>query len=353
MHSTDRKRLRAAVIKATAQAEERTEMAAPDVMTVDVVADIGNATAIVAVVIDGKADYWRQPTAKAEYFNVPTKAAADDVIIAHADGVPIALGWSALRYSDVPTAGRGDEGRYGNFTRDFVLAGIASKVKGSRVIVRRLIVTVPAEYVDQARDPLTTALRCTHPLTLPREMTIDVRRVQVEAEGAIALQAIKAEGKTLLIDGGGGTTQIALADGSRLLTARTRGTGLQRAIDIASDRIRAQYGRHLTMLERVQLEQAISGGEAFHIRTDSGRVDVAAALRAVLNRVADTVIADIKERVPAWKRSDAIYLIGGQAYHLRAQYEAAFPGIIIPKAPEYANVRGALALLNASEAGDE
>lgn len=353
MHPTDRKRLRAAVIKAAAQAEEQAEMTTPDVVTVDAVSDIGNATAIVAVVTDGKAEMWRQPTAKAEYFNVPTKPAADDLIIAHDDGVPIALGWAALRYSDVPTAGRGDEGRYGNFTRDFVLGGIAAKTKGARIVVRRLIVTVPAEYVDQAREPLTSALRRSHNLTMPRQVTIDIRRVQVEAEGAVALHAIKPDGKTILIDGGGGTTQIALADGARLLTARTRGTGLQRAIDIASDRIKAQHGRHLTMLERAQLEQALSNGEAYHIRTDSGKVEVASALRAVLDRVADTVIADIKERVPAWKRADAIYLVGGQAYHLRAQYEAAFPGISIPKQPEYANVRGALALLNATEANDE
>ena len=329
-------------------------MSTPDTISIDVVADIGNATAIVAVVADGKADLWRQPTAKAEYFNVPAKLASDDYVIAHGtDGVPIALGWSALRYSDVPTAGRGDEGRYGAFTRDFILAGIAARTRGERVIVRRLIVTAPADYADQAREPLTAALRRAHTLTMPRKMTIDIRRVQVEAEGAVALPAIKPEGKTILIDGGGGTTQIVLADGPRLLTARTRGTGMQRAIDIVSDRLRKQHGRHLTMMERVRVEQALLSGDACHIRTDTGKVEVTVLLRAVLDRVCETVIADIKERVPAWKRADTIYLVGGQAYHLRAQYEKAFPGIVIPKQPEYANMRGALVLLNVEDKDEQ
>ena len=350
MNEGERKRLRAAVLRREAQHEEAETM--QDTMTVDAVADIGNATAIVAVVANGKADIWRVPTAKADMtLELPAKLASDDTVIAYSDGVPVALGWSALRYSDTPTAGRSDAGRYGAFTLDFVLAGIATKVKAERVTVKTLIVTVPAELVDQVRDGLIKAVKGTHRFTMDgREIVITLAKVRVEAEAAVALNSIKANGRTILIDGGGGTTQLAMTDAAgRFMTARTRGTGLQRALDVVSDRLKTTHGRGLTMMERTQVEQAMIAGEPYRIRTESGLLDVISLVRSVLDRVAGTIIADIKERIPAWKMADQIVLVGGQAYHLRAAYEAAFPGITIPKQPEYANVRGALALLNASE----
>lgn len=322
-------------------------MTAPDVLTVDAVADIGNATAIVAVVTDGKAELWRAPTAKADLgLSLPARLAADDMVID--DGTLVALGWSALRYSDTPTAAIGDPGRYGRFTRDFVLAGIGAKARAPRVLVRNLIVMAPADFVDEVTTSLTQALRGSHQLTvLGRQVVIEVRRVRVEAEGAAALPALSTEGRTLLIDGGGGTTQIVLADGGRVIKAKTRGTGLQRALDAAAERIKAQHGYTLSMLERAQIEQALAAGQSYHLRTAAGRLEVTGPIKAQLDRISETIIADIKERVPGWRRADQMYLIGGQAYHLRRQYEAAFPGIKVPAQPEVANVRGALKTLGA------
>jgi hypothetical protein len=342
-----RKSLAAPLIAAIDKALTPEEPMSQDTVTVDAVADIGNATAIVAVVRDGKAALWRVPTAKADLnLSLPAKLAADDVVLD--DGATVALGWSALRYSETPTAGVGDAGRYGRFTRDFVLAGIALKAKAPSVTVRQLIVTAPADMVDEVRPELITTLRGSHaPIVNGRQVAIRVERVRVEQEAAVALHALSGEGRTLLIDGGGGTTQIALASGSTLINARTRGTGLQRALDVASDRIRAQHGYTLTMLDRLQIEQAMAEGKPYSVKAAAGRLEVTGAIRAALERISTTIIADIKERVPGWRRADQMWLIGGQAYHLRAQYEAAFPGIKVPAQPELANVRGALKLLGA------
>jgi Ethanolamine utilization protein EutJ (predicted chaperonin) len=342
-----RKSLAARLIVHMEDQAPQEEPMSQDTMTVDAVADIGNATAIVAVVKDGKAVLWRVPTAKADLnLNLPGKLAADDVVID--EGVAVALGWSALRYSETPTAGIGDPGRYGRFTRDFVLAGIALKAKAPNIIVRQLIVTAPADLVDEVRPELITTLRGSHsPIVNGRQVAIRIERVRVEAEAAVALHALSGEGRTLLIDGGGGTTQIALASGNTLINARTRGTGLQRALDVAADRIRAQHGYTLTMLDRLLIEQAMAESRPYHVKAAAGRLEVTAAIRAALERIIVTIIADIKERVPGWRRADQLWLIGGQAYHLRAQYEAAFPGIRVPAQPELANVRGALKLLGA------
>jgi hypothetical protein len=319
-------------------------------VTVDAVADIGNATAIVAVVRDGKATIWRAPTAKAELnLSLPAKLGPDDVVID--EGLPVALGWSALRYSETPTAGVGDPGRYGRFTRDFILAGIALKARASAVVVRQLIVTAPADLAGEVRDSLAGALHGTHaPTVNGRPYTIKIGRIRVEPEAAVALHALEGAGRTLLIDGGGGTTQIALADGAQLLKAKTRGTGLQRALDVAAEVIRARHGHTLTMLDRAQLETAMAEGQPYTVKTSAaGRLELTAIVRAALDRISSTIIADIKERVPGWQRADHIWLIGGQAYHLRAAYEAAFPGIKVPPRPELANVRGALRLIGAAE----
>lgn len=319
-----------------------------DVVTVDAVADIGNATAIVAVVPQGaKAELWRAPTAKADMsLTLPARLAADDMVID--DGTLIALGWSALRYSETPTAAVGDPGRYGRFTRDFVLAGIGAKAKAPKVLVRTLVVLVPVDYLEDVQGTLVAALRGSHSLTiLGRDTTIEIRRVKVEAEAVAALPALATEGRTLLIDGGGGTTQIVLAEGGRVIKGKTRGTGLQRALDAAADRIRAKFGYSLTMLDRARIEIALAAGESYHLKTAAGKVDITGPLRAQLDRISETIIADIKERVPGWRRADQMYLIGGQAYHLRQQYESAFPGIKVPNLPEFANVRGALKTLGA------
>jgi hypothetical protein len=342
-----RKSLAARLIVHMEDQAPQEEPMSQDTTTIDAVADIGNATAIVAVVRDGKALLWRVPTAKADLnLSLPAKLAADDVVMD--DGATIALGFTALRYSETPTAGVGDAGRYGPFTRDFILAGIAGRARAPVIVVRQLIVTAPADLVDEVRGSLTSALRGSHaPTVNGRNVAIKIERVRVEAEAAVALHALSGEGRTLLIDGGGGTTQIALADGDRLIKARTRGTGLQRALDVAADRIKARHGYALTMLDRLLIEQAMAEGKPYSVRTSAGRVEVTGAIRVALERISGTIIADIKERVPGWQRADQMWLIGGQAYHLRAQYEAAFPGIKVPAQPEIANVRGALKLLGA------
>lgn len=330
--------------------------AAPDALALrHVAADIGNATALVATTVRGSTPVvWQAPTAKAMIgLALPPTLAADDLVLVR-DGLPLALGATALRYSDAPIASRGSGDRYTGFTLDFILAGLASLARSERLSVGTLAATVPAEHADRAAE-IAEALAGRHVFVLNgRSHIVTIKRVQVIREGEAAASSLAvSEGNAIVIDGGGGTTHIALFRNGKLIDVRTRATGYQRVIDVADDMIKRQTGRRLTPLERFELEQATAKGQGYKIWNSGNDIDVAPILRAARSRVADTIIADIKEIVPAWRRAHAIWLVGGQAYHLRSEYEAAFPGIRVPsRYPERANVLGALRLVAGLDVGE-
>lgn len=327
-------------------------------ITIDVGADIGNATSIVAVRPAGakSATVKKFPTAVAYDFAAPTKLTADDHVFYRKRGeklvASLAVGVAALRYADgeVITA-RGSRDRYGSFLADFVDAGIAAQVKHAHVIVRQLNVTVPAKHYDAVKADVIKALKGKRErIYRERSITIDVQAVKVwrEAEAALATVKDKAKGATILIDGGGGQTHVAIArDGVLSRDPVTRETGLQRAIDRADDGIEAEHGRRLTPLERYEVERHIAtkpATERYEIIVNGKGVRVDSAVRDELADVAPYIINDIQALVPKWRNASTILLGGGQALHLAAQYKAAFDGIVIVQRPDEWNALGALVL---------
>lgn len=349
MTPNERKRLRAAVLLAEAREAEETPVSEQTTVIDRAAADIGNATWLVAAEMGGKVRVVKGPTAKAQIgLSLPAKLDADEHVITR-DGMVTALGLAALRYADEPIASRSHPDRYGTFTADFVLAGLAALAKSERVQVRRLVVTAPAEYAERVTPQIVRTLRRTHAFEYRgRSIELTISRVDVISEGEAALHGLKSDGNTLLISGGGGTTHIALARDGKVLKVRTRGTGLQKVLDAADDEIRQRYGARLTALQRWELEQALAAGAALVQVVNDQSVDTAAIARKWLAGVADAIIGDIKERVPSWQQARTRYLVGGQAYHLRDAYAAAFPDLIVPARPDEAEVRGALTWLGAS-----
>lgn len=331
---------------------EQKEGAMGDV--IKVAADIGNATSVVAVEQGGKVAVIKWPTAKAAFgLRLPAKLAADEPVITR-DGVSIAIGNAALRYADEPTAARGHQDRYGAYTLDIVLAAIAATVKAEAATVR-LAVTVPASFYDAAAPIVTKAMKRAHSFSYQgKPRTVTVASVQVVKEGYAAWLALagQSSGDTIIIDGGGGTTHVALARGEKFIDSVTRATGLQRVLDAADDTIREQHGRRLTMLERAELEQALAAGKPYQVIIDGARVPVDAIARGVYDAVAGLIMDDIKAIVPRWRSAGTIWLCGGQAHHLADAYRAGFPGIKIAPKPEELNARGALTQLGATEVLD-
>lgn len=315
--------------------------------------DIGNATALIAAVVEGKVKVVELPTAKALFgLRLPAKLEKDDIIYQNGAGVPVALGLSALRYADEPTASRGHSDRYGPFTKDFALAGLALLGRAEKIEIKKLAVLLPEKHATaDVVERLTTLLQGDHPFTLGgKPRSVKIRRVSVLLEGEAAWYALAAkhQGNTIVLDGGGGTTNIALGKKGKFFLVRTRDTGLQRVWEQLDDQLRGERnGRALTMLERHELERALVDATPYYIiAADGGRVRVDDKARAWFEPVASIIAADLKERVPSWRGAEAIYYCGGQALHLATAMKDELDGrLTIPARPVEQNVRGALAML--------
>jgi hypothetical protein len=330
--------------------EEDIAMAPTDAVQIDVSVDGGNATSVIAVKTGSAIKIEKMPTAAAFSLALPSKLESDDHVFYDAHGVPTrAVGMAALRYSDgeVITA-RGSQDRYGAFQLDFFIAGVAALVKAERIIVNTLAVTAPAKYYDEVKDVIALAFRKTHSRNYRgRSVSIEVKAVKVYREGEAALASLAklAKGATILIEGGGGQTHIALARNGRMMNDPvTRETGLQRVIDLADDAIRANCKRRLTPLERYEMERAIAAGQDYHIIVNGKKTRVSHYATEQYDAVAPIIISDIQSIVPKWRNFETIILAGGQAYHLVRQYRAAFPSLIVADRPDEQNARGALIL---------
>lgn len=331
-----------------------TEEVMNDAQNVTAAADIGNASGEIAVLIDGKVAVIKLPTAKGYPLNLPARLSADEPVITR-DGYQIALGWAALRYVDEPVSSRGNEDRYGRYILDFILYGIAKATKSASVNVSVLAVTVPAEFSERA-GAAVSALKGTYAIELEgRSVTIAIRKVVPVSEGEAAWHYLKSKstGRTIVIDGGGGQTHVAVADGDRFMKVKTRATGMQKSWDLFDAQIKRQHNRRLTMLERSELEQALASNQPYSIIIEGKTVAIDHLARPMLARVAELTIDDVKEIVPAWRSAATIWLCGGQAFHLAAIYQAAFPQLKIAPKPDEANARGALALIIKIEVSDE
>lgn len=330
------------------EAERQEGDMSDEAVTVLVGADVGNATSIIAVAVGGAVKVAKMPTAAAFSLSLPSKLESDDHVLYDAYGVPSrAVGMAALRYTggEVVTA-RGSQDRYGAFMADFIVAGIASTVKAPRVVVPVLAVTVPAKYHAEVKDTVVKALRKTHTRVYRgKPISIEVQAVRVLREGEAALIALapKSKGNTILIEGGGGQTHVALARDGKLLTDPvTRETGAQWVLDKADDVILIKHRRRLTPLERYELERALKDGKDYHIIANGQRTKVSHYATEQYDEVAPLIISDVQSIVPRWRNAETILLAGGQAFHLREQYSKAFPGLVVAERPDEQNARGAL-----------
>jgi hypothetical protein len=343
-----------------AEAGSTTEEPTMGEIVINVGADIGNATSIVAVQAEGgKVTVTRMPTALAFSLSVPARLERDDHVFFDAHGLPsIAVGMAALRYSDgeVITA-RGSRERYGEFLADFLVAGIAAQVKGERITVRTLAITVPAKHYATAAPAVTKALKRTHTRSYRgRPVVIEVKAVKVyrESEAALAHVATLAKGNTILIDGGGGQTHVATArDGQLRGEPVTRETGFQRVIDKADDVINARHGRRLSSLERYELEYAMAAKRPYAITVDGAAVRVDGYAEEKVAETARLIIADIQSIVPKWASANTVLLGGGQAHHLAREYRASFPQLVVADRPVEWNALGALRLAGLAVELDE
>jgi hypothetical protein len=351
-------------VKLLNKIREEDAMATIDEPTVDgavrvqVAADVGNARTVVLVKSPAGVASVKMPTVKSTIgLTLPEKLGKDDYVITRKRGgaqVPIALGWTALRYADGASAARGHSDRYGAWTLDYILAAVARATKATKIDAQ-LRVCVPAVDFVTVESTVVRAMWATHSYGAPDlQVTTRFSKVDVVKEGEVAFRALRArtDGNVIVIDGGGGTTHVALYRGGVLIDVVTRPIGVQRVLDAASKAVVKKFGRELTMLERYELEDALADERhpAYKIVVNGREERVDDIARGFLDETASVLINDVKAIVPKWRNAHAVHLGGGVAYTMGAHFagkvhgEEGFPGIVIAQRPDELNARGALAL---------
>lgn len=355
---------RMARVKLLNKIREEDAMSANDSALIDgavrvqVAADVGNARTVVLVKSPAGLTVVKMPTVKSTIgLTLPEKLGKDDYVITRERGgaqVPIALGWTALRYADGASAARGHSDRYGAWTLDYILASVARATKATKIDAQ-LKVCVPAVDFAVVEPTVLKAMRTTHSYGAPDlQVTTRFSKVDVVKEGEVAYRALrtKTEGNVIVIDGGGGTTHVALYRNGVLIDVVTRPIGVQRVLDAASKAVAKKFGRELTPLERYEMEDALADEKrpAYKIVVNGREERVDDIARGFLDETASLLINDVKAIVPKWRNAHAVHLGGGVAYTMGAHFagkvhgEEGFPGIVIAQRPDELNARGALAL---------
>jgi pantothenate kinase type III len=327
-----------------------------------VAADIGNALtklAIEPVNPTGRPRQliWSQPTAKANFgLELPDQLQPGEMVIQRQrQTLPTAVGDAALRYSSQPVTARLSPDRYGPFQLDFLFAGLAALFRRDKNMTVELALLVPSNVAERVAPVVAATFTGNHIYTAQDvgEYRLQLRgKPRVYREGVCAAYGCLPDGhkgRAIIVDVGGGTTHIALAEDGRVLRSVTRASGFQLVLDAAEKQLARNLNRNLTMRERFDLERAIQRDVAYSVQ-EGGKVEITGAARTTVQEVGIQIAYDIKTIVPAHRSAD-VYLVGGGAHFFASLFTEEFGEVNLIKQPEYANVRGAMKMLREKQQG--
>ena len=336
---------------------------------VDVVADIGNARSVVLVSDPqtGTTIERIMPSARTllgassrEVFSargLPPKSwhalKADEHVISR-NGVEIFVGTLAVE-SDLPASGgRGSDRRYSDGTTlDLLLSGICSALPRVSKISVRVSTLVPIALFDALEATIITSLKKTHTITYNgHDVQIKVTEVVVRREGQAAYAALAGEksGRTLIVDGGGRTINLALFDNGVYKLGRTLdNVGVEAALDALDKSLLDDRLRPLSLRERIELLDALKAGQSYAIVAHNARVDITAKARAYMDATASAAAAEMYAKVRV-EAAQFVHVIGGAAYDtfFGAIWQQELPNPQLAKDPEKQNAYGALLDMNAN-----
>lgn len=342
---------------------------ATDVVTVDVVLDAGNARTVVLVRTPqtGETIERIMPSARTlrgafssrlfaarrQPANAWQTLSADEHILSR-DGIETFVGQLAVQ-SDAPASGgRGSDRRYTDGTTlDLLLAGLCSALPKAQAITANIATMVPISLHERIADQVASALEGRHVITYNgRNVTIKVSRVDVrrEAEAAYAALDTRREGRTAIIDGGGRTINIALFSNGQYVKGTTiDNVGVEAALDDVDGDLVGRSLRPLSLLERIELLDALKAGQPYYIIVAGQRVRVDTIARARFDATARLAIAEMYAKVNL-DAAEHIDCIGGAAYpaFFGAVWQQELPNCVLATNPELKNAYGALVDLGGS-----
>lgn len=330
-------------------------------ITVDAVADVGNARTVVLVRKDA-ADapiVVALPSVRTlhgafsyELFAARGLPAASwgrlgrDEHVIELGGVERFVGQLAVEHTGAASSGRGSDQRYvDGTTLDFVLAGVAAALPGAARINVRLTTMLPISLWPMA-DRVAEALRGRYPIRYNgRDLVVTVATVAVKREAEAAFGGLDGDtsGPVVIVDAGGRTVNVALFNNGQYRSGRTLELGVQAAIDNLDRALIGCGLRSLTLAERGELERSMIDGRRFTIISGGQATDITDLARVQFDQTARALAQELHACVPLGQARRVVFVGGGaHAPLFGATIRAAIPRCELGGLRELANAYGAM-----------
>lgn len=267
------------------------------------------------------------------------------------------VGDLALEQSTMAFSGRGDISRYWSDKSLTMLLTVASSLIDDAEFSLNVVTGLPVQtYLGdpECRKKIKQALEGTHVFFVnERKRTIHVSVERVIMEGAGAAIAYGSREKMIqgVIDIGGRTTDLFVAEGQTPMRHMCAGKalGVEVAGDLLSTNFQRKYGRSLKGYEvRRILRAHVSHSPMPHIVARGDQVlDLNSLTREALKQIGDEIVSFVSSQ---WSESEAgsevassfssVLSIGGGAHYFYEQLHERIPIVQFIEHPEEANAYG-------------
>jgi hypothetical protein len=267
------------------------------------------------------------------------------------------VGDLALEQSMMSFNGRGDISRYWSEKSLIMLLTVASSLVDDAEFGLNVVTGLPVQtYLGdpECRKKIKQALEGTHVFVVnerKRIIHVQVERVIMEGAGATIAYGSREKMTQGVIDIGGRTTDLFVAEGQTPMRHMCAGKalGVEIAGDLLSANFQRKYGRVLKSYEvRRILRAHASRSPMPHIVARGEQVpDLDSMTREALKQIGDEIISFVSSK---WSESEAgsevassfssVLSIGGGAHYFYDQLQKRVPNLQFIEHPEEANAYG-------------
>lgn len=270
------------------------------------------------------------------------------------------VGELALTQSRAGTSARGDISRYWSPRSLHLLLAASGTLVPVPEYHLDVVTGLPIEtFTTETRKQVKAALEGNHHFLLNGESkraVVRVLAVVMEGAGALIAHGSASSMTQAVIDIGGRTTDLFVAEGQQPIQHLCKGKdlGIEVAADLVSSRFHARYYRPLKPQELRTLFHA----HAHHQPYPALYVNGSRVSDADMHRMVTDVLATLGREIASfvgtiWNNSETgavgsdlarVLLVGGGAYYLADMLKARIAHLTVPPRPEWANALGYAAL---------
>ncbi|HZU00847.1 MAG TPA: ParM/StbA family protein [Ktedonobacteraceae bacterium] len=325
--------------------------------------DYGNSDACLVAHANGERKSLTLPSATAlgtlrELTDLGIRLGLRDIVYKD-EATEMYVGDLALRQADQAFTGRGDIRRYWSRKSGQVLVALAACLLDEERFDLHLVTGLPiATYLAdaEARERVKAALEgewCFSLNGVQRRVGVAVERVMMEGAGAGISYGFR-EGLTAIIDIGGRTTDLYVADGQVPLRHKCAGKPL--GVELAADLMNATFERRYRHSLSVTDQRAILRAFVSHGKSRYPRVFVGGEPVEALAVLAEEALDQVGSEIASWIATKLnsteggivagsyergrVLVVGGGAHYFLPAIQRVIPIASTVEAPEEANARG-------------